>query len=290
VAWDGGRGGRYRPHMDALPVRGPAVRTLGLALPPEPMPLWRHGRPLKRWRYVGYFSPELMLCVADARIGPVPLRWWAVAEPGGALHGRTTVRRGGVVVDGSGVSVDAPEARIRLELDERGGVETASPAGGAYMWTRKQAGVPAHGWVELAGERRELCGEAFVDDSAGYHPRHTAWRWCAGMGRTADGRRVGWNLVDGVHDAPEASERTIWLDGQPDEIGPVRFADDLSRVDFAEGGGLELHEWSAREEHTNLLLVRSRYRQPFGTFSGRLPDRSELAEGHGVMEDHDVRW
>ena len=36
--------------------------------------------------------------------------------------------------------------------------------------------------------------------------------------------------------------------------------------------------------------MRSRYRQPFGTFSGVLPNGVRLAEGYGVMEDHDVRW
>ena len=33
-----------------------------------------------------------------------------------------------------------------------------------------------------------------------------------------------------------------------------------------------------------------RYRQPFGTFSGTLPNGVELAEGYGVMESHDVTW
>jgi hypothetical protein len=45
-----------------------------------------------------------------------------------------------------------------------------------------------------------------------------------------------------------------------------------------------------RERHENLLLVRSSYRQPLGTFSGELPGGVQLAEGYGVMEDHDVWW
>jgi Protein of unknown function (DUF2804) len=91
--------------------------------------------------------------------------------------------------------------------------------------------------------------------------------------------------VDGVHDAPGASERTAWIEGEPVEVGPVGFAPDLTRV-----GELEFSEWSAREDHTNALLLRSSYRQPFGTFKGTLPDGSELREGYGVMESHDVRW
>jgi len=124
-----------------------------------------------------------------------------------------------------------------------------------------------------------------VDDSAGYHERHTVWRWSAGIGRSADGRAVAWNLVAGVHDAPESSERTVWVDGEPAEVGPVAFADDLSRV-----GGLEFTPWCAREDHTRRPLFRSDYIQPFGSFAGELPGGLRLASGHGVMEWHDVRW
>ena len=131
---------------------------------------------------------------------------------------------------------------------------------------------------------------AFIDESAGYHDRHTAWKWSAGNGLTRDGRTVAWNLVTGVHDAPVNSERTVWVDGNPSEVGPVAFAPDLSQVTFAEGGSLEFTEWSAREEDMNILLMRSRYRQPFGTFSGTLPGGIELAQGYGVMEEHDVHW
>ena len=65
----------------------------------------------------------------------------------------------------------------------------------------------------------------------------------------------------------------------------MSFAADLSAV-----GELRFEEWSAREDHTNLLLFRSDYRQPFGTFSGELPGGPELSEGYGVMESHEVFW
>ena len=61
------------------------MRELGLALPPARMPLLRRGRPLKRWRWVGVFGPEFILCVAAARVAGIPQRWWAVAEPDGSL-------------------------------------------------------------------------------------------------------------------------------------------------------------------------------------------------------------
>ena len=49
------------------------------------MPPLRAGRPLKRWRYLGVYRPDVMLCVGDARVAGVPQRWWAVALPDGTL-------------------------------------------------------------------------------------------------------------------------------------------------------------------------------------------------------------
>src|SRR5262245_64185368 len=44
---------------DGLPYRGDGSdRPAGLALPPAPMPRRQGRRPLKRWRYVGVYSPD----------------------------------------------------------------------------------------------------------------------------------------------------------------------------------------------------------------------------------------
>jgi Domain of unknown function (DUF2804), C-terminal len=249
------------------------------------MPIWRDRRPLKRWRYVGAYGPELMICAGDARIGPLRQRFWAVATPDGRIRERTAlIGSGGMQLSGPRLAIDAPGVRARLTVTEGPGVETLSAHGQSYIWTSKQAGVEVNGLVELDGRPYQVECRGVVDDSAGYHARHTVWKWSAGVGRTRDGRRVAWNLVDGVHDDPRASERTLWLDGEPRELDPVVFADDLSSV-----GGLAFSAWSVREDHTNALVLRSRYRQPFGTFTGSL-DGIELAEGYGVMESHDVLW
>jgi hypothetical protein len=231
------------------------------------MPVLRRGRPLKRWVYRAVYSPELMLCVGDARIAGIPQRWWAVALPDGRLFE-------GKRLDGS------------LSFGDGAEVEVLSPHGRSFIWTRKKAGIQVKGTVRVGGSAFAVDGPyGFIDESAGYHARHTAWRWSAGIGLLIDGRPVAWNLVEGVHDAPTASERTVWVDGVPHEVPPVPFANDLSAV-----GDLRFSEWSAREDHTNLLVMRSDYRQPFGSFSGALPGGLELESGYGVMEWHDVRW
>jgi len=268
--------------MASLPVRGPAVRGLGLPLPPARMPLLRGGRPLKRWRYVGVYRPDLMLCVGEARVARLARRWWAVALPDGTLS-----EGGGRVELAPGlVRVRASAAQLDLALEEGAGVEVASPHGRQWIWTRKQACVAVRGRLCLTGREWTIAGDdGFVDDSAGYHARETRWRWSAGLGRGVGGERVAWNLIEGVHDAPEASERTVWVDGEPREVGPQAFAPELSAV-----GGLRFTEWSVRVDDLNRLVLRSRYRQPFGTFAGELPGGPRLASGQGVMEWHDARW
>jgi hypothetical protein len=259
------------------------------------MPAWRGTRPLKRWRYVGVYGPELMLCVGHARVGPGRQSFWAVWDRATQrLRERTRLTGGGVrlgldrpgrvlVVD-DGVEVD-------LTLDEVDGVETVAPNGDAYAWTRKQGGVRAHGTVVVDGVVREVDAFAVIDDSAGYHARHTAWRWCAGVGSTDDGRAVAWNLVAGINDPPRDSERTVWIGGVPAEVGPAaHFADDLSAVATDDGVDLRFSEEAVRERRENLLVVRSEYRQPFGSFAGALPGAISLAEGWGVMEQHKAVW
>jgi len=140
------------------------------------------------------------------------------------------------------------------------------------------------GTVTAGGRELALDAPGLVDESAGYHARHTAWRWSAGAGVAASGEPVAWNLVAGLHDASAASERTVWLAGEPCEVGPVVF-DGLDGV-----AGLRFSAEAARSRRENLLLVRSDYEQPFGTFAGELPGVGPLRQGFGVMERHDVVW
>jgi uncharacterized protein DUF2804 len=267
-------------------VGGDLIGRPPVPVPPDAMPAWRGGRPLKAWTYVGAFGPDVMLCAARARVGPVPVAWWAVWDrAGGRLVERTARGSGGVQLDARRLTVAGRAASLELALDDGEPIEVVSPHGRQYAWTRKRGGVRARGWLELRGARRPLDLHAIVDESAGYHARHTAWRWSAGVGVAASGAAVAWNLVDGIHDAGEASERTVWVDGVAHEVPPVTFAGDLSSV-----GGLRFAREAVRARRENLIVLRSDYEQPFGTFSGELPVAGPLREGWGVMERHDVRW
>jgi hypothetical protein len=250
------------------------------------MPSHDRGRPLKAWRYVGVYGPELMLCIGAVRIGRARQAFWAVWDREQHLfQERTTLGRGRVRLEPGAASVLDGAVQVELLLEENAGIETVSSAGGSYAWTRKQGGLRAHGRVLIDGEPRAIDARAVIDDTAAYYARHTRWRWSAGVGLAQDGREVAWNLVSGVNDPREHSERTIWVGGEPSEPGPCSFADDLGSVD-----ALRFEPEAVRERRDNLLLVRSSYRQPFGTFRGELPGGITLAEGYGVMEDHDAWW
>ncbi len=160
-----------------------------------------------------------------------------------------------------------------------------------YVWTRKQAGVPAHVTVALdGGSPLAVEARAVIDDTAGYHARVTEWRWAAGVGVDPAGTPLAFNLVEGVNDPPTGSERAVWVAGEPHEVAAVHFAPDLTRLTAADGSELRFTAEAQRSRRENLVVVRSEYRAPFGTFSGTLPGGLPLAHGLGVMEHHHARW
>jgi Protein of unknown function (DUF2804) len=200
------------------------------------------------------------------------------AHAGGAQTGLVDVHDGGV------------ELCVSLEEDE--GIQARCPHdGGGKVWTRKQAGVRAHGTLALdSGPPRAIEALATIDDTAGYHARRTEWWWSAGVGTGADGVTLAWNLVAGVNDPASGSERAVWVDGEPTEVAPVRFAADLREVLAQDGSKLSFAPEAERRRRENRLIVSSDYTAPFGTFGGTLPGGTRLARGLGVMEHHRARW
>jgi Protein of unknown function (DUF2804) len=267
------------------------------------MALFHGTRPLKRWRYVAIFGEELMACAAQVQIGPARQSFWAIlTRPGGRLRERTHMLRrrdtvelparasGGQPVPGR-LRIDDQGVLLDLILEEEAGIEADCPHGGDRVWTRKQAGIAARGTLSLdGGPSREIRARAVIDDTAGYHARRTEWWWTAGVGEAEDGVALAWNLVSGVNDPPRGSERAVWVAGQPREPPPVDFAADLSCIRCEDGSELRFLAEAERCRRENLLVVRSEYRAPFGTFSGALPGAIPLARGLGVVEHHRARW
>src|SRR4051794_11267606 len=165
-------------------------------------------RILKRWRYVGVWGPDLMLCAGVVRVGGVPQCFWAVWDRERlVLRQRTRMRLGAVALPDGFVRVRDAGAAIALAR-ARGGGRVAGESvhdGGGRIVTRKLP-ITARGTVVLDGRLVAIDAPGLVDDSSGRHARETAWEWCAGAGRSADGRAVTWNLVAGVPGAPPGSQ------------------------------------------------------------------------------------
>jgi hypothetical protein len=249
------------------------------------MPARQGLRALKAWRYVGVFGPEIMLCLASVRIGPARQSFWAVLDrTTGRLYERTRIGSPTVSLTPGRARVSESDLELDLALEETAGIETVCPSGASYAWTRKQGGIRASGTLVIGGVRRTLEARGVIDDTAAYYQRHTTWRWSAGVGQARDGRQLAWNLVQGVNDPPQTSERTVWIEGVASEPGSVVFDPGLTGI-----AGLRFQAEATRRHSQNLLVVRSTYEQPFGSFSGVLGE-VELSAGYGVMEAHDVRW
>lgn len=282
----------------------------------------RRGR-LRRWSYVaaaddtvaaGAAIVDLGYTVASflwiCREGQVT-QWERKGLPG--RHGRvpTTARAGGawfrvgrddvrVGPDGT-LHAEVGQGSRRLTVDLAVQPDTAAlivvpTAGGGWNATQKVAGEPVSGSVTTPEWRHELAsGSAWRDYTVGRQDRDTRWRWAAGAGRTDDGR-VGINVSTGMNEHTPG-ENLVWWEGVPytlplDRLEPVGTFDGPWSLSGA-GWSLDFVPEGVRAADENLLIVRSQYVQPIGTFRGTLPGPDGQPRSvalHGVTEDHRARW
>ena len=253
--------------------------------PPARMPLFRAGRMLKRWRYVGLYGPEIMLCVGSAHIGPTWQVWWAVwdrrarrlDERTRQSCGRRRVeaeRAGRLHVDDGG-RVDRPRAR-------RGPGRRDGDSGGAHVHLDAQAG--RHPGSRARARGRPRSGRWTGPRSwTSRRATTTASRRGAGPPGVGNARPTGarWLELRRGHPRLAARQRAHRV-GRRRAVGAgARCASpsDLSSIALAGGGELRCAAEATRRRDDNLLVLRSRYEQPFGTFSRRPPRRPRAGRG-----------
>jgi hypothetical protein len=281
----------------------------------------------KKWQYVLVTTREMMLCMALVDTGYLASGFCAVFDRGarrllanenpvlpsisaqigdqaGDGHSarligpgvRASIRRSGAEI---AIEADWGPIGVDLKLDLAAApppMTAVAPVGppGRFDLTQKTVLVPARGEVRAGNWSFAVEGEfAGLDFTHGYLARDTAWRWAFASGR-AGGRLVGFNFSEGFLQGE--GENVVWLDGTPQAAGKVSFTFD---------GNAPLSQWRIRSEDgrtdlvfqpegyraqtIDLMLIASKYLQPFGTFSGRL--HGVPVDGlAGVTEDHTARW
>jgi hypothetical protein len=168
--------------------------------------------------------------------------------------------------------------------------------------TQKSVGLLAAGRLEVGRWTYSLDGGVVgLDSSQGFLARHTRWRWAMGAGRLEDGTPIGFNLVDGFNEpAAGPGENVLFLGDQLQPVGPAEFrfnsADplDLWQLSTADGAvALTFRPLHTHRDVRDLLLLRSRFVQPLGFFTGTLRFRGQtltLTDLPGVTEDQDMLW
>ena len=224
---------------------------------------------------------------------------------GGLLGGALTVERSGSTLDVRG-GVGDLELDLEFDASAADAVTAICPVAGgpraALNVTQKELLGRATGTVAVAGRRRSLSdGVGLLDHTHGLLARETRWRWAMGVG-TVDDDLVGFNLVSGFNDG---LENVVWIDGEPRAVGSATVedpdppngprwsetGDERTWRGVAEDGTVDvgLEADGERTENTTVGPFASQYRQPFGSWSGRVDDR-DLEECFGVAEIHRARW
>ncbi len=163
--------------------------------------------------------------------------------------------------------------------------------------------MPMQGHMSIGGsgtqfERNESFG--IIDDHKGFYPYVMRYDWLTAAGYTQSGQLMGFNLTANQSIDPcRYNENCLWIDGRMHLLPPVKFsrqAGDDDRWLVRDRYGmvdLSFQPVSMQNIDTNVLLIRVRYRGPFGYCSGFIKDRygvrHEFDGFFGMGEDKYVR-
>lgn len=163
-------------------------------------------------------------------------------------------------------------------------------AGDIGMYSHKGM-FPIEGELEIGSERYVVSASeslALLDDHKGYYPYVMRWDWVTSATRDPRGRALGFNLTrNQCRDADRFNENCAWIDDRCFALPAVTFERDGApgagerwRIRDREGRvALDFTPTVRGDVRLNALVIESRYRGPFGYFTGRLaPDGAEPIE------------
>jgi hypothetical protein len=169
--------------------------------------------------------------------------------------------------------------------------------------------VPAEGRLSVGAEQHQLSladSHLLMDDHKGFYPRVMRWDWLTAAGRDRKGRLIGFNLTRNQCVLPEQyNENGFWIDGELHLLPAIQ----VDRPERRDRGRHPGERWTARDRRglvrlgfeievdgrvdVNALVIQSKYRGPFGRFTGHLADGAgaelELDGLFGMGEDFYLR-
>lgn len=185
------------------------------------------------------------------------------------------------------LSVDLPAGRNSPRMQGRVVIDVAAAESVVVslpfddnrgMYSHKGC-FPCSGTLQVGDDSIEFGdagGFCLLDDHKGYYPYIMKWDWVTGA--RVEGQRLAFNLTRNDNTQPQRwNENALFIDGRIHHLPPVTFARN------GEGAG---EHWLVKDEQgrvdlrfdvvldgrvtVNALIAESRYRGPFGDFSGTL--------------------
>lgn len=181
-------------------------------------------------------------------------------------------------------SKDAPRINGHVVVHtDRGASQVVSlpfPGDGG-MYSHKGM-FPVEGELTVGDEAHRLAvtdSVALMDDHKGYYPHVMQWDWVTSATHDAGGRAVGFNLTHNQCRDPETyNENCAWIGERVGRLPAVTFEREGERqpgerwrIKDREGRVDVVFEPTVPGDvKVNAVIVESRYRGPFGKFTGRI--------------------
>ena len=275
----------------------------------------------KTWIYAGAFNSRYYtgFAIADAGIVATAFAYVFDAQTGVFVEEKATVPFGfaaafdpdirtvwklknfSITPDGDSISYAYQGKRLQLKmtLQENGkGTTTIAPAGDRpFHHTYKNLLLPTQVEAKMDGQPLTFSGNiGSIDFSKGYPPRHTFWNWVSMNAATESGLEFAVNLVG---DFNNGIENALWINGEVQQLSQATFSygrpaeKSIWKVATLDGVlDMEFKPLGMRGEDINAFFMLSRFKQPFGIFTGtlRLNGETHRFTGYGVVEEHFAKW
>ncbi len=287
---------------------------------------------IKRWQYIGLTAPEFVFgsaIVSTGYLGNVFLYFYRRKSK--ELFELSFIKpfAGGIIFEGSAeegiISFESGNNLLKYEIKpgsilltlrhkdrfaadlrfkripEPLSVVVRESLNG-FNYTNKEAGMETEGEILLNGEKFPVRPEdsfGVLDYTVGQLARETFWNWASGGGILENGKRFGFNLSAGVNETG-ITENVFWIEGKMHKLETIKF--DYSDLNI-------MNEWritsndnnlnlifspeGLRKADINAILIKSKFFQPFGRFTGFIRKEKEnigLREVYGFTEEHFAKW